>query len=777
MESALRDLNLTADEVHRLGNALKDPKFLELFDEYRKVLEDPEERRRCVKNKLNTGLLVYRPSFEDEVRLVELERGIDVEFIKPTPYRVLKSKSWPSLNLEITTHPSRPSFNSSETDGQTVFINICSCDKLEEPTLILDETEKRPLWKIPHCFSPPVEELYKGKLCLSIDTVFHPRAIEHSRKNNALHKLLQVTAIEGVHKQFGYILGQTRKQALNTWKPSSANEKAIFSTCKLLNNPTYMGAIRATIIRRKREDFVECQERLAQEKRTAFEEARNAPNSRESLAALSKLDRGLTDSLPRLKEPLTSKSQISEPKYKEPAYKIIQSSEFDLLNCANDKSLRSTSSRPSSIRVDIDLPGIESAECLDLDVSEAELCLQSEKPIAYRLKLTLPYPVDWESGRSKFIKDVNKLLVTLPVVQSAVISELENTGESCLSPAQLIEVMTAEKSGNEKQVSQTVPQIEREKPDDECGSELDTSASSSVSDDVYLNLDKKVSKRFQRRKLSDRTGDSESECSLSLSPAPEGHQIKMNKVKAAELVVPKLASLASVIVRQDVTTFTIILDVCNVSRRSLRLDWSETGCRGDPNSMHFMLTCTSRGSGGCNLSWGIVFVCPVPPHFSFDTSSSTTVSEDAESCQGEEPVVIGCQVSPSNVALVIRKPSALVTWWDSIAVGRVLDSGLQEVPLPKPDGDTVKLPLEDELVEEGKSSVSRIHITHLSPEYTEFSLSPRPEMPRAVSSPNHSSPSDHTPQFSSINSRCYSTDSDAGLPLKGILKTRYGSGE
>lgn len=136
-------------------------------------------------------------------------------------------------------------------------------------------------------------------------------------------------------------------------------------------------------------------------------------------------------------------------------------------------------------------------------------------------------------------------------------------------------------------------------------------------------------------------------------------------------------SLASVIVRQDLTTFTIVLEVRNVSRRSLRLDWSETGCRGNPNSMHFMLTCTSRGSGGCSLSWGIVFICPVPLHFALDTNAATAVSEAAEDCQGEEPEVIGCQVSPSNVAIVMRKPSALVTWWDSIAVGRVLDSGLQ----------------------------------------------------------------------------------------------------
>ncbi|VUZ57058.1 unnamed protein product [Hymenolepis diminuta] len=759
MESALRDLNLTNDEVHRLGNALKDPKFLKLFDEYRNVLEDPEERRR----------------FEDEVRLVELERGIDVEFIKPTPYCVLKSKSWPSLIHEITGQTVRPAFNSPPTtDGQTVFINICSCDKLEEPTLIFHEKERGPFWKVPHCFSPPVEELYRSKRCLVIDIVFHPTAIDHSLKNNVLHKLLQITAIEGVQRQFSYFLGQTRKQALSTWKLSSPNEKAILSTCRLLNSPTHIGIPRATIIRRKREDFSERQERLAEEEKAAFEEARKAPNSRESLAALYKINRGLTENLSRLEESLTSKFQPLEPKYKEPAFKIIHSSEFDLLNYANDKNLRSKSSRPSAIRVEIALPGIESAECLDLDISEAELCLQSEKPVAYQLKLTFPYLVDWERGKSKFIRDNGRLLVTLPVVQLPVINEFDNTGESNLSTAPLIEVMTTKKSENENAASQSGPQIEEGKSEVECDGKVETYKSSSVSDDFDLIFDKEVSKRFRRRKLSDLTEDSDSKCSPSLSPEFEGNQIKMKKVKASKLVVPKTASLASVIVRQDLTTFTIVLEVRNVSRRSLRLDWSETGCRCNPNSMHFMLTCTSRGSGGCSLPWGIVFICPVPLHFALDTNAATAVSESAEDCQGEEPEVIGCQVSPSNVAIVMRKPSALVTWWDSIAVGRVLDSGLQEVPLPKPDGDLVKL-LEGEMIEEEESSMSKMHTTHRSLEYVEFSLSAKPETMKTVSSPNHSSSSDHTPHPSSVTSRCNSIDSDAGLPLKGILKMRYDS--
>lgn len=157
------------------------------------------------------------------------------------------------------------------------------------------------------------------------------------------------------------------------------------------------------------------------------------------------------------------------------------------------------------------------------------------------MKLTFPYLVDWERGKSKFIRDNSRLLVTLPVVQLPVINEFDNTGESNLSTAPLIEVMTTEKSENENAPSQSGPQIEKGKPEVERDCKIETYKSSSVSDDFDLIFDKEVSKRFRRRKSSDLTGDSDSKCSPSLSPELEGNQIKMKKVKVSKLVVPKTA--------------------------------------------------------------------------------------------------------------------------------------------------------------------------------------------------------------------------------------------
>lgn len=48
MEHSIKDLNLTNDEIHRLGKAFKDPEFCKLFAEYAEELNDPENKRRFV---------------------------------------------------------------------------------------------------------------------------------------------------------------------------------------------------------------------------------------------------------------------------------------------------------------------------------------------------------------------------------------------------------------------------------------------------------------------------------------------------------------------------------------------------------------------------------------------------------------------------------------------------------------------------------------------------------------------------------------------------------
>ncbi|VDM21988.1 unnamed protein product [Hydatigera taeniaeformis] len=333
MEKSLRDLKLTSDELTKLEKAFKDPEFCKLFAEYAEELNDPENKRRFVAGFVHLQTARFG-LYEEEIKLAEMERGVDVEFIKPIPFCVLKSRNWPSLRSGLAGANQFHKEALGMVEGQKVFINICSSEKLGMPEIIPGGDGRSPSWSIPHSFSPPVEDLDKeNKLCLV-------------------------------------------KQAKTVWSTSHSGEKAILASVHLLKGLTHKGTLRATVIRRKRADFKQCQERLAEAEKAAFAEARNGPNPKETLAALSKYKRYLDENMGTIEKMAKDEEAALPSKYKKPEVMITHSSEFDMLDYTNDccHSIRST--RPTAIKVEITLPGIESAACLDLDITEKKLHLQ-----------------------------------------------------------------------------------------------------------------------------------------------------------------------------------------------------------------------------------------------------------------------------------------------------------------------------------------------------------------------------------------------------------------
>merc|ERR1712013_752308 len=73
------------------------------------------------------------------------------------------------------------------------------------------------------------------------------------------------------------------------------------------------------------------------------------------------------------------------------------------------------SSRPKELVVQVDLPLLDSANGVDLDVQEKSLSLVREEAPCYRLNIDLPFPVDEEKGSAKFDKSKKVLGVSLPV--------------------------------------------------------------------------------------------------------------------------------------------------------------------------------------------------------------------------------------------------------------------------------------------------------------------------------------------------------------------------
>lgn len=64
-----KDLDITKDEVDRIGKALKNEEFRKMFLDYAKEISDPKNRE----------------IYEQEIAQMEGERGMDVQFIHPKP--------------------------------------------------------------------------------------------------------------------------------------------------------------------------------------------------------------------------------------------------------------------------------------------------------------------------------------------------------------------------------------------------------------------------------------------------------------------------------------------------------------------------------------------------------------------------------------------------------------------------------------------------------------------------------------------------------------------
>ncbi|CDS39417.1 protein kintoun [Echinococcus multilocularis] len=737
MEKSLRDLKLTNDELNRLGKAFKDPKFCKLFAEYAEELNDPENKRR----------------YEEEIKMAEMERGVDVEFISPTPFCVLKSRIWPSLASEVGNDNQPPIEASKMVEGQKVFINICSSDKLGRPEVIPGGNGDPPTWSIPHSFSPPMEDLDKeNKLCLVVDVVFHPEAIERSKGLRFLRNLLHATAVEGVHRQFGFFLGLTREQAMTAWLSSRLEEKSILASVRLLKGLTHKGLLRATVIRRKRADFAQCQERLVEAEKAAFVEARSGPNARESLAALAKYKRCLDEHMGTVETTPEGEETGLSSKYKKPDATITHSSEFDMLDYTNDCCHDIRSTRPTAIKVEIALPGIESAACLDLDITERKLHLQCEKPTAYQLELDLPYPVESEKGKAKFNKSTHKLLLTFPVIPAPVIKPVMAESKA--------------KTEAESPIDNSVPLIEvlpstTKQPD---GGDSVTPVTAEIDD--FLSSGKK-----RRRKKRGKHSNSISKSGSSVDPpnwvsahtVETMHAIKLHRLSSVKLVVPKTSSLASVRVRQDLASFTVVVEVRNALPKSLQLAWSA----GD-DALRLMLTCSSRGTGECTLQWGVVMHCPAPTLSLHEEQLDDGGGDADDDAGGEQPRVICCDVSTNNVAIVVQKPSALRSWWRSIAVGRALGPGLQEVPVVGGSPIPTELPV---CPPNASLQMSSVSLAVQSPDCVQFSIHEQSQNRVQETTGTDNSVVPPLPTAATVN-KCGSVDSDSGLPLRGILKQR-----
>ncbi|KAG7509845.1 hypothetical protein JOB18_006677 [Solea senegalensis] len=341
-------LTLTSEEVDRLGKALKDERFRDMLHEYVQEISDPETRRQ----------------YEEEMTLLEQQRGNNIEFIHPTPFKALKTS----------------------VDGKhKCFINICASDKVGKPECksgVSEDGRRGQHWTLPHSLLPGRQDSDpKGNKVIIYDVVFHPDTLHIASKDKRFMDLVVSTAVNGIQDTLKVTLDKKNVRQLN------AKYKGTPQPC----------VIRKPISGYKAKEASENPDPLAF---PIQDEIR--PNATHNCD--SKADESVQ----------IQPQEASAPT--KPRFTVKYRSFIDLQDyrCSRDSA---TSPRPKEIVVTVDLPLLKSVRDADLEVKERRLLLDSKKP-AYRLELPLAYPVDEDKGQAKFNKQRGQLTVTLPVLPS-----------------------------------------------------------------------------------------------------------------------------------------------------------------------------------------------------------------------------------------------------------------------------------------------------------------------------------------------------------------------
>ncbi|KAH8869165.1 Protein kintoun [Schistosoma japonicum] len=690
-----RELKLTSDEVLKLKKAFKDPEFQKLFKEYAEEISDPANKKR----------------YEDEIRLMELEQGMDVVFVNPIPGHCLKTRHWPDI-LHCSESKTIPKENSeSARESVKIFINVCQSDKVECPEMkpvtnsITRQGESNIYWSLPHCFIPPREDIDKAKKhAMVYDVAFNPKAFELAKSSVSIKELLDVTAIDGVQKQYNLCFGKTFSQAqqLFSYRKKTHSEcprnglpftdpicdKHLLKTVRLLKGVQYKGVARPTVIRRRRSDY---EQRQAELKKREAEDLKLC-KSTEQEQAIKMLSSYPNYSNPECLDNSINKndgSKTSTPV--KPDYSITYSSDFDLSNCRDSNDVNPLRP-PDRLIINIKLPGLSSSSCVDLEVTKTHIHLISQKPISYLLDLKLPYEVNDSEGTAKFDKSVHTLCITLPLAK-------------IIEPAAYKPADCSISSNDGKDDLKSVA----------CNS---TSTNTSDHESVAVNgttVGKRTRrKRRKRRPKSNGATENVGDITSSGSSLSECSEVDISEPIVAETSTDKS-------VAQTQNQYDKLLDINgtfskigqNIGEDKLMESQSLSTAIASissnveikinqVSSCEMILSKDSCGSGGFTMDWGIVLQCPSSVATKM---SELTLNDNIESfnCyhQSREssvlsPQIISCRISPKNAVLVIRKPSCncgdlsmnkklfsellanRAVWWTSVATGRTLTAGMQE---------------------------------------------------------------------------------------------------
>ncbi|XP_036062371.1 protein kintoun isoform X2 [Onychomys torridus] len=348
------------------------------------AFQDPEFRRMFSEYASEITDPENRRRYEEEITALERERGVEVRFVHPEPGHVLRTS----------------------LDGEhRCFVNVCSNSLVgspsSRPSAGRGDAAAGSHWSLPYSLAPGRKYVGRsGSRYTVYDVVFHPDALALARSHERFREMLDATALEAVEQQFGVRLDRRNAKILKI---------------------KYKGVPEAAVLRTPLPGGVPA--RPEGEPPGLFPDLPYPypyPAAAESTARTPAPRAAQAEQRPEPPEPT------------EPRCTVVQRHHVDLQDyrCSRDAA---PSPVPHELVVTIELPLLRSADKAELEVKGKLLCLDSRSP-DYRLRLSLPYPVEDGRGKAQFNKARRQLVVTLPVALSLARRDLAAAPEE--SPAE-----------------------------------------------------------------------------------------------------------------------------------------------------------------------------------------------------------------------------------------------------------------------------------------------------------------------------------------------------
>eukprot|EP00762_Andalucia_godoyi_P002247 ANDGO_07558.mRNA.1 Protein kintoun len=339
-------VEMTPDEMDRFEKAMKDPEFLKLFAEFAKELENPETARE----------------YKQYLDQVEAESGERPK--APNGGEVIFPE--PGFCFKVS---------STELGGTKVFVNVCSCDKIDPP-----QEGSKGEWRVPLSLGAVrnLKDEEKKDTYQVTDIVFSPVALTKGNADAHFKRFLIDLCMDYVEQKHGIKL---KRESFKIMKRKSKGDPQ-WQTIRSKNAPE-----------------------LSTTSSPPTQKKRQQP-AHEPTASVSK--------------PAQNKKIVeiaSKRLSKIPHYEIVHVGNFEIQDfLISGPSSVAPKRYPKQLSVRVQLPDCESAASVDLEIESQKMVLAFANEEYDNFEIALPFEVDSDSGSAKFDKAKKILSIELPVI-------------------------------------------------------------------------------------------------------------------------------------------------------------------------------------------------------------------------------------------------------------------------------------------------------------------------------------------------------------------------